>query len=87
MPNTFTPNNDGVNDKLYVRGVHITGIKLFRIFDRWGEQVFETNDPYQAWDGTIGGKKGDENVYVYLLKFKTAYGEYVERKGTVALLR
>jgi gliding motility-associated-like protein len=86
IPNAFVPtgkNNLFIPVTAYVDKTEY----VFRIFDRWGEEVFVTNDPYQAWDGTVGGKKADENVYVYLLKFKTAYGQYVERKGTVALLR
>lgn len=86
IPTAFVPTGKN-NVFIPVITYTIKSEYIFRIFDRWGEQVFETTDPYQAWDGMVGGKKGDENVYVYYLKFKTAYGEYVERKGTVALLR
>jgi len=86
IPNAFAPN--GVN-KIFIP---VTSYMEktdydFRIFDRWGEQVFQTSDPYKGWDGSIGSKRADEAVYVYLLQFKTAYGEYVERKGSVTLLR
>jgi len=59
----------------------------FAIFDRWGEKLFETSDKNAGWDGTIKGKPGEVNAYVYLISFKTAYGEFVDRKGTVTLLR
>lgn len=86
IPNTFIPsgrNNVFIPVTSYINKTEYD----FRIFDRWGEQVFQTSDPYEPWDGTIGGKKGPEDMYVYLLKFKTAYGQYIERKGVVTLLR
>lgn len=86
IPNAFVPTG---KNKLFIPVMTYTDKTeyVFRIFDRWGELVFETNDPYQAWDGTSNGKKCDENIYAYTLQFKTAYGQYVERKGIVTLLR
>src|SRR5690606_9499157 len=54
IPNTFTPNGDGNNDLLFVRGRHITDLELM-VFDRWGEKVFETRDQSIGWDGTFKG--------------------------------
>jgi gliding motility-associated-like protein len=59
----------------------------FSIFDRWGEKIFETSDKNAGWDGTIKGKPGEVTAYVYLISFKTAFGEYIDRKGSVTLLR
>ena len=58
-----------------------------RIFNRWGEQVFQTNDPTVGWDGTANSHKCPEDVYIYILQFQMSDGQYIERKGSVALLR
>ena len=67
VPNGFSPNGDGQNDVLYVRGGGVTGM-YWAIYDRWGERVFETSDPKQGWDGTYKGKNLDPAVFVYYLK-------------------
>lgn len=86
IPNAFAPT--GINNVFIPVITYVDKTEYdFRIYNRWGEQIFETNDPYIPWDGTVGGKKAEGNVYVYLLKFKTAYGEYIERSGIVTLLR
>jgi gliding motility-associated-like protein len=59
----------------------------FDIFDRWGEQVFTTTDKNAGWDGTVKGHPSELGAYVYLISFKTSRGEFVDRKGTVTLLR
>jgi gliding motility-associated-like protein len=59
----------------------------FDIFDRWGEKIFSTTDKNAGWDGTISGHPAELGAYVYLISFKTSYGEFVDRKGTVTLLR
>jgi hypothetical protein len=86
IPNAFVP--DGVN-KIFIPvfSFLVKDSYDFTVFDRWGSVVFETTDTTLGWDGTISGLKGDEAVYVYLLKYMTAYGEVVTRKGMVALLR
>jgi hypothetical protein len=53
------------------------------VFDRWGKKVFETDKDNEGWDG----EGFDDGIYVYLINYKNARGEYVELKGTVALLR
>mgnify|MGYP003346457632 CR=1 FL=1 len=67
VPNAFSPNGDNENDVLYVRGQLIEGM-LFRVFDRWGELVFESTDRTIGWDGTFKGKQLDPDVYDYYLK-------------------
>lgn len=59
----------------------------FDVFNRWGLQVFSTNNVDQGWDGTNHGTKQELGVYVYLVRFKTSKGEYLEFKGSVTLLR
>lgn len=69
IPNVFTPNGDGINDVFFITSSGLTDFNLF-IVNRWGELVFETNDPNQAWDGTINGNKCSDGVYFYSLKAK-----------------
>jgi gliding motility-associated-like protein len=71
IPNAFSPDGDGVNDKLYVMGTGIKLVKSFRIFNRWGQLVFEkinfnTNDPANGWDGTVKGIPAPPEIYVYI---------------------
>jgi gliding motility-associated-like protein len=71
IPNAFSPDGDGVNDKLCVMGTGIKIVKSFRIFNRWGQLVFEkvnfnTNDPANGWDGTIRGIPAPPEIYVYI---------------------
>jgi len=66
LPNTFTPNADGANDLFVpIRNRFISSVK-FKAYNRWGNLVFETNDPQINWDGTnLSGEEMDESVYYY----------------------
>ncbi len=86
LPNAFTPNGDGKNDVLYVRGIRITEVYL-AIYDRWGQLMFETNDKEKGWDGTYGGKLLDAGVFGYYLRAKCEDGETVSKEGNITLLR
>ena len=59
----------------------------FAVFNRWGLQVFNSKSIDQGWDGTNSGVKQEIGVYVYLVRFKTSKGEYLEFKGSVTLIR
>jgi large repetitive protein len=86
IPNIFSPNNDGLNDVLYVRGEGIAQLS-FIVYHRWGEKVFETNDPHHGWDGTFKGKPAETGVYVYLVEARLENGMTVKRSGNVTLVR
>ncbi len=86
VPNGFSPNGDGQNDMLYVRGGGITGM-FWVIYDRWGEKVFETTDPKQGWDGTYKGAPLDPAVFVYYLKVTCFSGDEITQKGNVAIIK
>ncbi len=86
IPDAFTPNNDQNNDILFVRGRHITALDL-KIFDRWGELVFETQAQSQGWDGTFKGKPVDPAVYVYWLDVLCVEGQSFFKKGNVTVIR
>ena len=88
VPNAFTPNGDGKNDILYARGSSLNGITIFRVFDRWGTLMFETNDITKGWDGTFGGKLVNPDVYVYYVEAPCVLdGQAILKKGNVTVLR
>ena len=87
VPNTFTPNNDGLNDKLFVRGAGLRELEYFRVFDRWGNLVFETHNLSEGWDGTYAGKASDIATYVYVLRGICSSGSVVDMSGNVTLVR
>ncbi|SCC12385.1 gliding motility-associated C-terminal domain-containing protein [Chitinophaga costaii] len=92
IPNTFTPNHDGVNDVFYVRGKGIANVRYFRIFNRNGVMVFERNnfnvdDISAGWDGTIKGQSAASDVYVYLVDMVCDNNQPFQLKGNVTLLR
>ncbi|AEW01728.1 hypothetical protein A4D02_06905 [Niastella koreensis] len=94
IPNTFSPNGDGVNDVFAPRGVGLARVNSMRIFNRWGEMVFEkmnfmANDrtPSGGWDGNYKGKPASPDVYVYIIEFVCENNTIVPVKGNVALVR
>ncbi len=86
IPNAFTPNGDGNND---VFQYHLIGVKqaYIFIFNRWGEKVFETDNPTEYWDGTYKGKLCNPDVYVYHIKLVSYDNKQAEFKGSVTILR
>ncbi len=87
VPNTFTPNDDGENDIVYVRGWGIKDLIEFRIYNRWGEEVFFSNDLNMGWDGKLRGKPQNIDTYVYYAKVLTFNNTEISKKGTITLLR
>jgi gliding motility-associated-like protein len=86
VPNAFTPNGDQNNDRVFVRGNTIREL-VFRIYNRWGEKVFETNDPAIGWDGTYEGKVATPAVYVYYLDAICFDNQRFFKKGNISLIR
>jgi gliding motility-associated-like protein len=86
VPNTFTPNGDGQNDVLYVRGLKVDEV-YFAVYNRWGEMVFETTDKSKGWNGMYKDKPADVGVFGWYLKVKCYNGEETFRKGNVTLIR
>lgn len=86
LPNAFTPNDDGVNDVLYLRGNNIEKAYL-AIFERWGEKVFETRDLNIGWDGKVNGRDADPAVFDYYLEVTCTGGMNYFQKGNVTLIR
>ena len=86
VPNTFSPNGDGINDVLYVRGDWVESLH-FAIYDRWGEKMFETDNQHRGWDGTCRGKPCEQGVYVYYLEVHCKGQTKNLLKGNVTLVR
>ncbi len=93
VPTTFSPNGDGINDVLTIfGGAQVSGISFFRIFDRWGNQVFEINnilpnDESKGWDGSFKGDKMQPGVYVWLAEVVFPNGNKQVFSGDLTLLR
>ncbi|MDX1653467.1 MAG: gliding motility-associated C-terminal domain-containing protein, partial [Brumimicrobium sp.] len=86
VPNAFTPNADGENDILFVRSTIVEEL-VFRIYNRWGELVFETNDIDIGWDGYYKGKLADPDVYDYYLDGYCIDGKNFLIQGNITLIR
>ncbi len=86
VPNAFTPNGDGENDKLFVRGLYIETL-LFRVYNRWGEKVWETTDQTLGWDGTFQGRDCDPAVFDYYYQVTCPGGAEYFKKGNITLIR
>lgn len=87
IPNTFTPNGDGQNDILNVYGPGVQSVKQFRIFNRWGELVFDTRDMNFGWDGTFKNEKLLPAVFVYYVDVECIDGRRTIKKGNITLIR
>ena len=91
IPNTFSPNGDGANDIFYPRGTGLFTIKSARIFNRWGEVVYEkaefkANDASAGWNGTYKGRKLNTDVYIYVIEIVCDNNTLLVYKGNIALI-
>jgi gliding motility-associated-like protein len=87
LPNAFSPNGDGLNDVFKIGNINFRRLVEFRIFDRWGKQVFETTNRDEGWDGTIKGKLVNSDVYYYIIRLGYADDVVETFKGDVTLIR
>ncbi|HWY37357.1 MAG TPA: PKD domain-containing protein, partial [Bacteroidia bacterium] len=89
VPNAFSPNADGTNDTFFAKGEGIKDFKMY-IFDRWGAQLFFTDDIYKGWDGRYSAKGNDivmEDVYVWKIELHTNKGDKKMLKGVVSVVK
>lgn len=86
IPNAFSPNLDGENDQYLISGKVIETIEL-KIYNRWGEMVFETTDPTQAWDGKFNDKFVDPVVFMYHLNVTCIDQRKFQKKGNITVIR
>ncbi|UAY51015.1 PKD domain-containing protein [Ferruginibacter albus] len=92
IPNTFSPNGDKVNDVFYPRGTDVYMIQSLRVFDRWGELVFQRtnfapNVESLGWDGRINGTTASSDVYTYIIEIICNNNNISTFKGNVSLIR
>jgi len=92
IPNTFSPNGDGMNDIFFPRGRGLFSIKSMKIFSRWGEIMYErsdfsANNPTYGWDGTYKGKSLSPDIYVYVIEIVCENNTSLIYKGNVALVK
>lgn len=87
VPSAFTPNSDGKNDVLRPISIGITELHYFRVYNRWGQLLFSTQEQGVGWDGNFNGVKQGSGTYVYITQGKDIYGKLVHRKGTAVLIR
>ena len=87
IPNAFTPNGDGLNDVFRAIAPGIKQTIYFRIYDRWGKLMFDTQNITKGWDGKYGGTLQPTAVYVWIIKGVDINGKMIELKGTVTLIR
>lgn len=91
VPNTFSPNGDGMNDVFYPRGKGIERIRSMIIYNRWGERVFEkrefpVNDASAGWNGFVNGRKANSDVYTYFIEIVCENNLIIPYKGNVTLI-
>jgi gliding motility-associated-like protein len=93
IPNAFTPNGDGHNDRFYVLSGPVNSVvETFEVFSRWGNAVFRAHDVTPGdvaggWDGRVGGSPAPPGTYVYMVVMRFANGSRQLYKGTVEVLR
>ncbi len=88
VPTAFTPNGDGKNDIIYVDGWGIKKLNYFRIYNRWGQLLFETNDINQGWDGNYRGVPQNNETYVYEVSVQSYISdEPILKSSTFKILR
>lgn len=86
VPNIFSPNGDGWNDFMVIKGPRLFDFKLL-VFDRWGKLMYEADDQKDYWDGKFNGQQADQGVYVYRITGTNVLGIDVEQKGNITIVR
>lgn len=87
VPSAFTPNNDKLNDDISVNAVGYIEIEYFRIFNRFGKEVFRSNNINDRWNGKVNGKDQPSSVFIWMAKGKDINGNPITGKGTIMLIR
>lgn len=87
IPNAFSPNSDGLNDVFKIENFGYQAIMEFKIYNRWGQCVFQTMDGLKGWDGTQNGSPVEAGNYFYQIRLQQRQDPVVEYKGALMLLR
>ncbi len=87
MPQSFSPNGDGVNDVIYVKGWELEELMEFQVYNRWGELMFSTTNMEEGWNGTFKGRIQKTDIYVYKIKALGTVGDIVQKEGYINLIK
>ena len=88
IPSAFSPNQDGVNDRLFIfSGPGVRIVHRFQIYNRWGEKVFDSHTQENAWNGMYKGEYAQPGEYIYIAEVEMLDGQILKRKGTFAFIR
>lgn len=87
LPQAFTPNGDGVNDQVYVRGWGIKQLLEFSVYNRFGNRIFFTDDLKLGWDGTYQGKQLPVDSYTYYVRVLTFEDQEIDASGMITIMR
>jgi gliding motility-associated-like protein len=87
VPTAFTPNSDGLNDLLHPVLMGIKEFRFFRVYNRWGQLLFQTNRSNTGWDGRLNGTHQPTGVVVWVAEGVGADNKVYTRKGTTVLMR
>lgn len=86
VPNSFSPNGDGKNDIWKAYGYLIKEIQM-KVFNQWGQLIFESTDPAKGWDGTFKGQQQPAGVYIYTIRVLSYDGSIINKKGSINLVK
>jgi gliding motility-associated-like protein len=87
LPNAFTPNGDGRNDSFKVIGPGIRKLNYFRIYNRWGQLIFESNSLKTGWDGSFRGSPQPAGVFAFTVSAEDSAGKTFSKSGSFLLIR
>lgn len=87
LPTTFTPNGDGANDIIYVKGWAIKDLLTFQVYNRWGEIIFETSELSEGWNGYYKGVLQNNETYVYKARAIDWFEKEIQKEGHINLVR
>ncbi len=87
VPNAFTPNNDGKNDKFEILPLDSYTLEHLYIYNRWGQLIFKSNGSYSGWDGNFKGSPQPQGIYIYEIELSAPSRTTIVKKGTLLLIR
>ena len=87
VPNAFTPNNDGLNDYLRPLSFGIKKVDYFKVYNRWGQLLFEMHAALPGWDGTFKGERLEMQTVIWIFKGTGVDGKIYTKSGTSVLVR